>query len=112
MDGGGRVGRWGIHYSDTLKVTNFIFLIVGMVVMDIYIFFFPKKSTFQDLHYCKSKNQKLTLILERRFFFVEKTKAGKVGSQISCTVLKLDEAIITRVVVAHKQYFSKSALNA
>ena len=84
--------------------------------MDRFFFFFRKKSTFQDLHYCKSKNQRLALILERRLFFFfflrKKTKAGKVGSQISCTVLKLDKVIITRVVVAHKQYFSKSALNA
>ena len=97
MDGGG-VGRLGIHFSDTVKVTNFIFLIVGMVVMG--RFFFYKKSTFQDLHYCKSKNQKLTLILEPQVFFAEKTKAGKVGSQISCTVFKLDKVIITRVVIA------------
>ena len=36
--GGGRVGRWGIHYSDIFKVANFIFLILGMVVMDRFSF--------------------------------------------------------------------------
>ena len=63
-------------------------------------FFLQKKWTFQDLHFCKSKNQKLTLILERRVFLRKKNKAGKVGSQISCTVFKLDKVIITRVVIA------------
>ena len=72
--GGGRVGRWRIHYSDTLKVTNFMFLIVGMVVMGRSFFFLAKKWTFQHLHYCKSKNQKLTLILERRVFSRKKKK--------------------------------------
>ena len=55
-EGGGRVGgQWGIHYYAP-KVTNFIFLIVGMVVID-GVFFFANKSTFQGLHNCKFKKR-------------------------------------------------------
>ena len=54
--------------NSLLKYTDFIFLIVRMVVMD--VFFFVKKSTFQGLHNCKLKNE-MTLILE---FFSAKKK--------------------------------------
>ena len=69
--------------------------------MDRFFLQKKKKWTFQDLHFSKSKNQKLTLILERRVFSrKKKSKVGKVGSQISCTVFTLDKVIITRVVIA------------
>ena len=50
-----------------LKYTDFIFLIVRMVVMDV---FFAKKSTYQGLYNCKLKNE-MTVILE---FFSAKKK--------------------------------------
>ena len=73
--------------NSLLKYTDFIFLIVRMVVVDVFFFFFvAKKSTFQGLYNCKLKNE-MTLILE--FFSAKKKKkykAGKTGSRISCTV--------------------------
>ena len=56
-----------------IQNTDFIFLILSMVVMDVF-FFFAKKSTFQGLY---------------KIFFAKKikkeNKAGKTGSRISCT---------------------------
>ena len=63
------VGEEFTRYA--LKYTDFIFLIVRMVVMDVFFFFFfAKKSTFQGLYNCKLKNE-ITLILE---FFSRKKK--------------------------------------
>ena len=55
--------------NSLLKYTDFIFLIVRMVVMN--VFFSAKKSTFQGLYNCKLKNE-MTRILE--FFSAKKKK--------------------------------------
>ena len=68
--------------NSLLRYTDFIFLIVRMVVMD---FFFAKKLTFHSLYNCKLKNE-MTLKYLNFFLRKNKYKAGKTGSRISCTV--------------------------
>ena len=73
-EGGGRVGgRWEIHYY-ALKYTDFIFLIVRMIVMGVF-FFFREKMDVPGLYNCKLKNE-MTLILK---FGLAKIKQPKLA---------------------------------
>ena len=59
-------GEVGLVGNSLLKYTDFIFLIVRMVVMD---FFFAKKLMFHGLYNCKLKNEMTLKFLN---FFREK----------------------------------------
>ena len=68
-----------------------MFLIVGMVVMDRV---FSRKIDVPgsaSLQVKKKKQNSNNWHLNVDFFFAENTKAGKMGSHISCTVFQVDK---------------------